>query len=289
MGKKKAGLRKLASDMLLADVAIDETHVYAAAPYSDTPELIAVSLDGEERRDLLGEASQELSLVVAGTDHLFAASAGTKLVSVAKLDGAVTTLASDIAGVWALARGPRHLYASALGSYPSYANGGVVRVPYAGGDTEWIVRGRSVSAIAVDDDGLVVFASDHQLWVQPEGGEPRALAPARNPHVIVIAGDLIVWTEFDANGALRTVGRGGGPARTLAEQPYTSGLVAVDPWLYWSKSSTKRSAALWRMPLGGGEAEPLAKFSSKGPRVAANARVLCLVGHGDGGVHALDL
>jgi hypothetical protein len=271
--------------MLLEDVGCDGEYVYASAPYADVPSLIALRLDGEDRHEMT-ETGEIGRIAVAG-NHVFAIAKGGRLVRIDKATGATTSLAEKLASPWGLAIDDRYVYASLLGSYPSYADGGVVRVPREGGGVEPLVEGKSVSAIAVAES--LFFASEHQIWRLDPGGAPRALAHARNPHAIVVAGDLAIWTEFDTNGALASVNKHGGKRRDLADHPYTSGIAVVGPWLYWSRSSTKKSAALWRMPIGGGDPEPLARFSAKVPHLAANERVLCVIGHGDGGVHLLDL
>lgn len=283
---KKAALAKLSGDMLPDDVACDGEHVYVSAPYAEPPMVIEMLLDGTERHEM--DKTGEVSRIVSGGAHLFGIAKSSQIVRIEKATGSTTTLATKLASVWALAIDEKYVYGSLNGTYPKYEDGGVIRVPREGGEVEYMFKGKLVSALAVDGDSIY-YASEHQIWRKDKDGAPRALAPAHNPHMIAVAGELVIWTEFDSNGAVAAVGKNGGHRRNLADHPYSSGLVVVGSWIYWGKSSTKKSAAIWRMPISGGEAEPLAKFSSKGPRFATNGKVLCLVGHGDGGVYALGL
>jgi hypothetical protein len=263
--------------VLVADVAIDPEHVIVATQY-DTP-LVIVAHDGTGRRTLVEDGG--VSRVVADDRGIF--TAGERGVCRVDKSGTITQLAPD--KPWGLVLDDTHVYGSMLGSYPAYADGGVFRVPRDGGALEWVVPGRSVTAIAAVGH-RVYFASNGQLHVREPNGAIQALCPVKNPHAIVALGDVIAWTEFDNNGGARCLVDGA--VRTLAMQPYTSDMIVVGDWLYWSHAQRKKSVpGIWRVRLADESPEPVAKFANKGARLGATSSLLVWAGDSNGGVHAI--
>jgi hypothetical protein len=283
-------IRRLLESTSVERLALDDTHVYVArASWADGPQLVAITYDGSKRREIVPESGITLGRMIADGEFIYAIS-DKRLVRIGKTDGEVLVLATTQTELVQLAVDGDHVYASLLGSYSKgYADGGVVRVPKDGGELEWIVPGKPVGAIVVGS-GSVVFASEKELLCRDAGGEVRVLAVARNPHTIAFAGEDIIWTEFDSSGALGAISRRGGKRRDLADQTYTTGLVVIGSWIYWSQAASKRTApAVWRIKRDGSAAEPLARFKAKAPALAGNDRILAWIDDCDGAVGALDL
>jgi len=271
MAAKKTATRRIIDDVLLSRVAVDDEHVYASSEYGDS-KLIAVAHDGSQRRDLVRDIP--ISHVAAARDGLYATS-GSRFVRIDKASGGVDIIADIGATPWGFAIDDEHVYGSILGT-----DGGIVRVPKRGGDLGWLVRGKSVTAFAVDRDSIL-YASGGQLW---RGDTP--IVDVRNPHVIAVVGDAIVWTEFDNHGSLAMFHNGA--RRDLAPGGYTSGLVAIGDWIYWTLSQRKKTGVtVWRMKLDG-EPQPLAKFTSKAAPLAGNEQIVCWHDDCAGGVGATD-
>lgn len=265
--------------VLVADVAIDSEHVIIATQY-DTA-LSIVNHDGTAKRTLVDEPG--ISRVVADDRGIFVA--GERGVCRVDKAGKVTQLAPH--RPWTLVLDDTHVYASMLGGYPAYADGGVFRVPRDGGDVEWLVAGKSVTAIGVAGTRLY-FASDATLHCREAGGDIRELAPVKNPHAIVALGDAVAWTEFDSAGTPSALVDG--KVRVLAAQSYTSDLIVVGETLYWSHAQRKKAQpGIWRMQLTDEAPAPVAKLANKGARLAATSSLLVWAGGSDGGVHAIGL
>lgn len=272
--------RLLDPTVLVADVALDREHVIVATQY-DTP-LSIVAHDGTGRRVLVETGG--FSRVVADDRGMFAA--GKPGVVHVDKAGTVSVLAPH--QPWDLVLSETHVYGSLLGSYPAYADGGVFRVPRGGGDIEWLVRGRSVTALCAAGDA-VYFASNNVL--HRARGDASAqldvLGPARNPHAIVSIGEVIAWTEFDEHGAPSALVDG--EIRPLAAQSYTSDLIVLDGALYWTQANRKKSQpAIWRMRIGDEAPEPSVRFAGKSPRLAGTPSLLVWCGDSRGGVYASD-
>lgn len=276
---KKRLHRTLSTD-LLECIGADDEYVYVTSAF-EGPRLFAIGHDGSTRLDLVGDGGIELRKIVVD-DAVYAATSSA-LVRIDKRSGAHETLGQ--VGSWGIFVDRDDVYASILGSYPTYADGGVVRVSKRGGPTEWLVRGKSVTAIAVRE-GVLAFAAESQLWLL-EGREQRALTPARNPHAIAFVGDTLVWTEFDNAGSLAMVNRSGGERRDLAPGGYTSGLVVIGDTLFWTQASRKKTGtSVWAMKIGS-EPQAIAKFHSKAAPIAGNERIVCWIDDCSGGIGAI--
>jgi hypothetical protein len=268
--------RLLAPTILVDDVAVDSEHVIVATQY-DTP-LSIMGHDGTGTRTLVTEGG--VTRVVADDRGIF--TAGERGVCRVDKAGSITQLTP--LRPWALVLDATHVYGSVLGDYPSYANGGVFRVARDGGAIEWQISGRSVTAIAPVGDQLY-FASENVLYLREPNGAIHALGPALNPHAIVALGDAIAWTEFDNGGSPRC--RASAKVRTLAAQSYTSDMIVIGDWVYWTHAQRKKSApGIYRMRLADAAPEPVAKLANKGARIAATSSLLVWAGGSNGGVYA---
>jgi hypothetical protein len=268
---------------LLRAIAIDHEDVFVT---SYGPRLIAIDHANTARRELVPESGPACDLVVADPDGVYV-TAAEAVWQVDKATGALTKLAA-LAGVSSLALDPRFVYATLRGSYPKYADGGVVRVSREGGTPEWLVQGRGAYALCVAGP-RIYFASDGELWRRDADGESQALCPVRNPHAIVALGDTVAFGEFDQAGqpSMYTPGK---PLRRLADQPYTAGMISIGDELYWGVSSKKKSMpAIWRMRLDAPEPAPVASFRAKAVRLVGNPQRLWWIDDVDGGLFMLPL
>jgi len=267
---------------LLRAIAIDHEDVFIT---SYGPRLIAINHANTFRRELVPESGPACDLVVADRAGVYV-TADEALWRVDKATGKLTKLAA-LAGVSSLALDARFVYATLRGSYPTYADGGVVRLARDGGALEWLVQGRGAYALCVAGP-RIYFASDGQLWRREVDGTASAVCEARNPHAVVALGDAVAFSEFDNAGQPSVFVAG--QLRRLADQPYTAAMISIGDHLYWGTSSKKKTTpAIWRMRLDAPEPAPVASFKAKAVRLAGNAQRLWWIDDVDGGLYMLPL
>ena len=142
-------------------------------------------------------------------------------------------------------------------------DGGLKRVPIAGGSVQTLVTGYNSWAIALDD--AYVYWTERTPGatrrVAKAGGAVQTLISAPNvngPTSLAVDGTNIYWVE-DGGRARRMPKGGGTPTDYNAPDPaYVSGYVAINAAnIYWSDSLSATSGRLRRAPKGGGTVNDL--------------------------------
>lgn len=285
--KRPLPIRAIDTRVLLGDLAVDAQHTWLTGfAFDDTPRLVAVAHGASEPHLVVRARSAPPLSHVVSDGALVIASAEQRLVRIDPATGALTTLATTPAAMTtALALDGDWIYGTVTG-----AEGGVYRVPRAGGALAWIRRGWSLSLAA--SRGRVACGDGANVWLSPSPTAPlRPLTDVANAHAIAFADDTLVWCEFTPEGWLHAIDLTTGQRRALTAAPYGSSLVALDGYLYWAQASSRKTRAwIWRMRLDDpASVEPLVLGGCKRGRLAGHGTTLAWCGSNDGGAFTLDL
>ena len=142
-------------------------------------------------------------------------------------------------------------------------DGGLKRVPIAGGSVQTLVTGYNPWEIALDD--TYVYWTEKSPGairrVAKTGGAAQTLVSApdvNGPTSLAVDGTNVYWAEY--GGRARRMPKGGGtPADFSApDSAYQPGSVAINAAnIYWSDSISATSGRLRRAPKGGGTVNDL--------------------------------
>jgi hypothetical protein len=141
--------------------------------------------------------------------------------------------------------------------FVNYNNGGVFRLPKAGGAAQTLASGQKSVRIGVDES--------HVYWTNEIGSEilrvPKALGPqqvvtgqANTPYGFALGASAVYFAELRAGGSVASVPKSGGAPSTIAtgeNWPFEVSLTTSH--LYWTQLAN--NAALRRAPLAGGPPE----------------------------------
>lgn len=195
----------------------------------------------------------DIHAIAVGSKDLFFASApgtggSTELSAVPKAGGAARSLAPSLA--YDLVVDGGQLYVGG-GGY------GVARLGAAGEDAKTYPVG--AFSFALDDTSLYATSLDSGNVVRvgkDDGAPPVTLARGDAPQGIAVRDGYVYWANYPTRNVAR-VATTGGASEILATFPaYTREVVVDCRYVYVSIGNY--GDAVWRVPVGGGPAEPFA-------------------------------